>query len=76
MENEIIQSVEFEPTFKWAGNVAQYAVHAITASGKEKLFSFYTDEKSYHHNQSQFVGMTVGQAREKFFKDDVAYLRS
>jgi hypothetical protein len=38
------------------------------------LFTFYPDELSFA--ESEFIGLTEGEARQLRFKKDVAYLRS
>ncbi|MNV04565.1 hypothetical protein D3C71_948650 [compost metagenome] len=73
-ENTVIKKVELKPLFKFGGKVAQYEVNVVGDNGElESLFNFYTDEK--HYNEHSFVGMTIKEAKEKFFNDDVAYLR-
>jgi len=50
-------------------------VHVTTEDGKEQmLFSFYPDEISF--SASEFVGLTLDEARALKGKKDRAYLRS
>lgn len=50
-------------------------VYVTTEDGKEQfLFEYYPDELSFA--PSEFVGLTVDEARSLKFKKDVAYLRS
>jgi len=41
---------------------------------EEELFSFYPDEIMF--TPSEFVGLTVAEARQLFHKKDVAFLQS
>lgn len=50
-------------------------VHVVFDDGSEKdLFSFYPDELFF--SESEFIGLTEAQARQRFFEKDRTYLQS
>ena len=51
------------------------AIYAYMLTGHEiHLFTYYSDELSFR--SSDFVGLTVREARDLFTRRDTAYLRS
>jgi hypothetical protein len=56
------------------GDMAKVLVKTDADAEEEKLFDFFDDELSFR--PEEFIGLTVEEGRQLFYKKDVAYLRS